>query len=261
MTDSAAFNHDQSGQPLTRTSGRQVLIYVAVSAAFALILLACFLPAINSVGRGPRAACPNNLKQIGIALASYESEHGCFPPAFTVDEAGRPMHSWRALLIPFLEIATLEGAYHFDEPWDSPSNRRLLDRMPNCFRCPKDVDAPPGTTSYVAITGPNTAFPGRSAIRVDQITDGIRNTIAVVEMANSRVPWTCPSDVDIRYLHTASSGETTNPVAPIGGIHVGGMNCLFADGSTHFIAYSVGEEMLRALLTATGGEEINETPF
>ena len=43
--------------------------------------------------------CRNNLKQFGLAMLYYEWVHGSLPPAFTVDENGKPLHSWRTLLL------------------------------------------------------------------------------------------------------------------------------------------------------------------
>jgi hypothetical protein len=54
--------------------------------------------------RSPRRPiCVNHLKQIGLALHNYYSVYGVFPPAYVADESGKPMHSWRVLILPFLE--------------------------------------------------------------------------------------------------------------------------------------------------------------
>ena len=36
------------------------------------------------------------------------------------------MHSWRVLLLPYLDRSDLYKAYDFTEPWDGPNNRKLL---------------------------------------------------------------------------------------------------------------------------------------
>lgn len=71
-----------------------------------------------------RVSCLNNLRHIELALHNYHNAHGCFPPAYIVDESGRPMHSWRVLL-PYLEQEALYDQYDFSEPWDGPNNRKL----------------------------------------------------------------------------------------------------------------------------------------
>jgi hypothetical protein len=57
-----------------------------------------------AVRGGTTAPCINNLKQIGLAMHNYHDAHGCFPPAYIPDENGKPMHSWRVLLLPYLEL-------------------------------------------------------------------------------------------------------------------------------------------------------------
>ena len=96
-----------------------------------LLLIALLLPAVRT---GPRASCrmscSNNLKQIALAMHNYHDVHGCFPPAYTTDENGRPMHSWRIFLLPYIEQQHLYDQYDFDQPWDSPHNMEVARQMP-----------------------------------------------------------------------------------------------------------------------------------
>lgn len=69
-----------------------------------------------------------------MAVANYRSTFGGYPPAYIADCDGRPMHSWRVLILPFLEQQNLYAAYHFDEPWDGPNNRKLAGRIGQVFR-------------------------------------------------------------------------------------------------------------------------------
>ena len=55
----------------------------------------------------------------------YEDEHGCFPPAYVADASGRPMHSWRVLILPYLDQQQLYDQYDFSEPWNGPNNQQL----------------------------------------------------------------------------------------------------------------------------------------
>ena len=45
----------------------------------------------------------SNLKQIGLALLNYEQTNGRLPPAAVADKQGKAMHSWRTLILPYLE--------------------------------------------------------------------------------------------------------------------------------------------------------------
>src|SRR5205807_8143584 len=78
----------------------------AIVAAFlAIVLLALLLPAVQAVMpfRLKRTLCRWNLMQIGFALHQYHDEYGSFPPAYIADEQGRPIHSWRMLLLPYMD--------------------------------------------------------------------------------------------------------------------------------------------------------------
>ena len=69
------------------------------------------------------------------------------------------MHSWRVLILPYLEQRALYDEYKFDEPWNGPNNGKLHSRVVECFSCPTDEQTISGQTSYVAVVGPETAWP------------------------------------------------------------------------------------------------------
>ncbi len=140
--------------------------------------------------------CINNLKLIGLALVNYHSYYNCFPPAYIADANGKPLHSWRVLIYPFMESSSIYSSYNLAEPWDGPNNRRLLDQYwPSCYNCPSR-DAKRGMTSYVMIVGPKTAFPGVRTISLDDIRDGAERTIVIAEVSNVDIAWTEPRDLD-----------------------------------------------------------------
>src|SRR4051812_11083639 len=64
--------------------------------------------------------CDGQMRQIALAMRSYQADYGCLPPAYIADAQGKPMHSWRVLLLPYLDQAGLYDAYNFGEPWDGP---------------------------------------------------------------------------------------------------------------------------------------------
>lgn len=132
----------------------------------------------------PAAQCP--LNQFQLALRNYHQTYGCFPPAYIADEQGRPMHSWRVLLLPFFECQDLYAEYRFDELWDGPNNRKLADKMPQIYHI---LSEPPSTsmTNVVVIVGPETAFPGSKSTRDEEFRDGLDNTILLTEIAGSAI--------------------------------------------------------------------------
>jgi len=211
------------------------------------LVIAWLLPSVEparSVGR--RHACTNNLKQIGLALQNYHDQCGSFPPAVVVDANGRPMHSWRILILKFFErpeAATIYDQYKFDEPWDGPNNRRLSLRIPSEYRCPKDQGAP-GTTSYLAVVGEETVWPGTTAVSIRNIKDGTSKMIQVVEADDTHINWLEPRDLDFATARQQLSHSQ----------HGKGFNVLFADGSVHFITSDFDPKLWQALLTRDGGE-------
>src|SRR5262245_44252816 len=100
-----------------------------ISGTTAVALLGCWLNiAVRDAREAARRSnCKGELKQIGLALLNYREAYGCFPPPYVADASGRPMHSWRVLILPFIDHAALYREYRFDEPWDGPNNRKLSD--------------------------------------------------------------------------------------------------------------------------------------
>ncbi len=229
-----------------------VVAVVVVLIAVIGILIALLLPAIQSArGAARRAQCTNNLRQIGIAMQAYQAEHNCYPPAYLPDENDQPMHSWRVLLLPYLGEEMLYEQYDFDEPWNSENNRRLIDRMPEVYRCPSETIADTSEPSYVMIVGPGTISDGPSNTREDQITDGLHNTIMFVEICDAGFDWLQPQDLDARqisYQINDGSGQGIRSNHP-GGVCVG-----FCDGSVHFLSDSTPPGTVRAMTTIAGGE-------
>jgi hypothetical protein len=199
--------------------------------------------------------CINNLKQIGLAMHNYHSKYKTFPPAYTVDKAGKPLLSWRVLILPYLEQESLFKEFHLDEPWDSPHNRALIERMPMMYRCPDSSGkaAAKGMTTYLVPRGKSTIFPGAEGVQLKQVTDGTSNTIFVADAPDDQaVTWTKPDDWEV---------DAAADLKRIFGHHPEGTIFSFADGSVHFIRDTVDADLLKKLLTRDGGEVIGQDEF
>ncbi|KKL58567.1 hypothetical protein LCGC14_2224090, partial [marine sediment metagenome] len=110
---------------------------VLVVCGVGLVALVGFLGRAIQLARqaAVHSACTCRLAQMQVALHNYHYEHGHFPPAYLTDDEGTPIHSWRVLILPYMEEDELYDAYSFDEPWNGPNNIRLANRMPAGFHC------------------------------------------------------------------------------------------------------------------------------
>jgi hypothetical protein len=88
---------------------------------------------------------------IASALQNYKDTEGCFPSSTAVAGGGRTRHSWRVLILPFLEEDLLYDSYDFSQTWNSSQNRAIRDRMPRAFALPGNANAGSGHTNYVIL--------------------------------------------------------------------------------------------------------------
>jgi prepilin-type processing-associated H-X9-DG protein len=238
-----------------------------------LVPLACFgliSPSVCSLrDAAQRANSSNSLKQIALAIHNYDDTFDELPQdTYTPD--GKPMLSWRVHILPFIEEEKLYSLFRLDEPWDSPNNLALLSKMPRIYAHPRHRTEKPGTqTHYRSFSSAGSVFerrpatppwqhlyvgpagvlsrpmPLRPAFGLKSITDGLSNTIFVVE-ANQPVEWTKPDDLD-------ASGNV--PMPKMGGLWRGDrFNALFGDGSVRTLKIDIPDEMLRAFISYRGGE-------
>lgn len=209
---------------------------------FGLALLLTPPPPQMGVTYARREICQHHLKTIALALHNYQRENRCFPPAYIADKRGHPMHSWRVLILPYIDdsAAKLYQQYKFDEPWDGPNNKKLLAACPKWYICPTaqfSRSRTPAETNYVAVVGVNTAWPGekpRDAVRPDLA----ESTISVVEVVNSNIPWTAPRDFNIDALSSPSqpiSPSRKHTTAARPGERVGAYAAM-ADGSVLYLS-------------------------
>jgi hypothetical protein len=209
---------------------------------------------VDLSGPWRRMECSNHLKEIALALHNYHDSYGCPPPAYVADEQGRPMHSWRVLILPFLDHGDIYAQYNFDEPWDGHSNRSLLNmNVPSVFQCPEDT-ASPTATSYVVVVGPETMWPGSTSVQFADIADGTSYTLMVVEVANSGIHWMEPRDLDFADLPMSVNPESGGGISSLHREQAWlpkrpyGANFAMADGCVQMLATDLPPETLRALL-------------
>jgi hypothetical protein len=171
---------------------------------------------------------------VGLAMKQYTMKYSSLPPAYVAGPDHLPAHSWRVLILPYLaQFTQFREQYRFDEPWNGPNNANLYDTTNEFYHCPTD----PGReieTSYVAVIGPKTVFPGARAMPVSEITDPA-NTIFVVETSNSGIHWLEPRDISI---DDALRGINKRPGPSISSFHV---DFFYRSLNNAFVAFGDGE--------------------
>jgi prepilin-type processing-associated H-X9-DG protein len=189
----------------------------------------------------------HNLRQLGIAFHNYEESYAHFPAQAICDGKGKPLLSWRVAILEYHDDSGLYKRFKLDEPWDSPHNKKLIPLMPKIYAAPGRAAAP-GLTHYQVFTGPNTLFTRPdSRPRITSITDGTSATFLLAESSKA-VPWTKPEDMEV----------TAKAMPKLGGQFKGFLHVLFCDGSVQRVKPNAPEKALRAYISPSGGEVVND---
>jgi len=243
------FRPVRNGEKLTLTLGGTADNPQMASVAVIGILVALLLPAVQAAREAARrAASRNNMKQIGLAMHNYAQANKTFPPAYSVDKNGKPLLSWRVLILPYMEGGEIYKQFHLDEPWDSDHNKALISLMPAVYRSPNSALLGQWKSNYLTPRNEKSIFPGKESIGFAKIRDGTSNTILTLEVPDaSAVVWTKPDD--FRY-------DEDNPLKGLTGMRAGVFLAGLADGSVRTISSTIDPMVLKALFTRDGGEEI-----
>jgi hypothetical protein len=228
------------------------------------------IPQMHVYSRGTRSIAPfwdsgcgainefaslSRLGAIGDALARYRAANGTYPPQYVADKDGRPMHSWRVLLLPYLgsDAASLYNQYDMTQPWDAPKNRVFARQIPSVYTSPYDTTHRRIITPYVAVSGEHTLWPGARAIKMSDISDDPSKRIAIVEAANSDIEWTEPRDIP---FSQAALGIRAGDGQGIRSYRASKIPVLLASGDRAWIPVPVPTDLLKALLTIAGSQRI-----
>jgi hypothetical protein len=191
----------------------------------------------------------NNLRRIALAMLLYQHEHGTLPPAYTADAAGKPLHSWRVLLLPYLGEEKLFAQIRLDEPWDSQHNSQFHDAAIAFYQCPS-AGLVPGQTTYSVVVGQRTPFGPAQGRALDAFG---MNLMLVVERSRP-VCWMDPASELAESTATAGIKSYRREGDGIGCRHPGGVLAAMRDGSAQFISYTLELSHLQSLLDGTAKE-------
>jgi hypothetical protein len=188
------------------------------------------------------------LRKLALAMHEYHDESGRLPAPASYDKGGKALLSWRVHLLPHLGQAALYKEFKLDEPWDSPHNKKLLARMPAAYRPASAKLAAEFKTTCLTPVGEETVFPGKTGVRIVDITDGTSSTILLLDAADDHaVPWTKPGDLKV---------DKKDPLKGLGFRHGGRALVAFADAEVRFVSAKVAPMTLWAMFTRSGGEVV-----
>ena len=121
------------------------LIELLVVIAIIAVLVALLLPAVQQAREAARRSqCKNNLKQVGLALANYESSFKCYPFGKGAGYAslGAPVYArWSAqsMILPYMDQSPLYNAISFLNPPDTPGMAGGVPFMP-AYQSPGNIN-------------------------------------------------------------------------------------------------------------------------
>jgi len=192
----------------------ELLVVIAIIGT----LVGLLLPAVQAAREAARrGGCTNNLRQIGIAMQSFNGARQTLPP-------GRGPHgccwgTWPVLVLPFMEEPVAETYVNWGgsnstnggERYDSVPNLATTTRRYKVLTCPSDIPNAPrsasgrsltshnyavnyGNTNYLQQTVSGVAFDGapfgmaedvenpRRGLALSEIRDGSSTTVLLAEV-------------------------------------------------------------------------------
>ena len=140
------------------------LVELLVVIAIIGILMGLLLPAVQNVRESARRTqCMNNLRQLGIAVASFESAFEVYPASgWTTAGSGNSdgkFVGWRPLVFPFIELANVEAEYDFSSNWWEGTNLDIATIEISTFLCPSVGSVYPVTSVVAKPPRPFLTFP------------------------------------------------------------------------------------------------------
>ena len=266
------------------------LVEVLVVLAIVSMVAALLLPAVQTAREASRRAqCASRLRQVGLALAQYESVRGVFPAAFT----RRPDHNVLTFLLPHLEQQAVYDRFNLARDWSAAANRPAREVDLPVFLCPtapagrryvSDFAAGTLITSgvWTPLLAAGTIRPrsdwtnlfsptaGRCTLAAE-VRDGLSQSFMFFECAGRPQSWRLGQFEPGRAISGAAWADDQAPfwvhsvchgAAMFGcsnnneiyAFHPAGANFLYADVSVHFHTPEMAADVFVSLFTKAAGD-------
>jgi prepilin-type N-terminal cleavage/methylation domain-containing protein/prepilin-type processing-associated H-X9-DG protein len=269
----------------------ELLVVVAIIGLLVALLLPA-VQAAREAAR--RTECQSNLRQLGVAMALHANAHGAFPVGclgyradFTVTPpAPARFIAWCVPLLPFVEQPAVADLIDVSLPSYHATNKQGAATIIETFLCPSTLESaltnPKGLWKGAAFTdyagiygveGPTRqettigaiqtladsslgVFVFEEAVAPKHIVDGLSNTAAIAETTVRR-------ETESEWINGQNvfAQDETTPINhrraagnEVGSPHPGGASLAFCDGHVEFVAETIEQDALNALLTRAGGE-------
>lgn len=195
-----------------------------------------------------------NLKMISLGMTGYHDTKGEFPAGGTFAPDGTMLHSWESYSLPWIGYSSRD--IDMDKPWNDPVNQKYFKCIIPEFINPEfrtaDLEDREGygLSHYAAnshVMGAN------KSMKFADIQDGAANTLLIGEVNSQFKPWGHPVN-----WRDPMVGINRGPRSFGGPPGSSGANFVMADGSIRFLTAQIDPDVLRALSTPNGNEEIRE---
>jgi prepilin-type processing-associated H-X9-DG protein len=232
------------------------LLFVAALLILAAVTLFQAVSTPRAVSQ--RGQCFLNVRSISRSILTHARNSRGLPSPIVNSGTNQPLLSWRARLLRHLNRPGDYDQIDFAQVWNSAANGKVTFFPIGEFQCPSHGTLFP-STNYFAVVGPQTAWPPDGGRTLGEITDGLADTILLIEAGDRGINWAEPRDLSFDEaveLLTSPTRQGVGHVVNHGFFYKPGhvLNVAFADGSVDWLHLPLDRELAVALLTVNGGE-------
>lgn len=225
---------------------------IAITLVVAIIYFFVLHP-LQRPRRGSRPPCISNLHNLSIGIQNFASTNGGKMPSPTF---GPHDLSWRYAILPLVDHSAIFHDYHRDKPWNDPANFKFAQTRIPIFVCPTNPTPRDAQgrfyTAYALLTGPGTAYDQSEPRKLEELPNGLTQTILVVEACGANIVWNEPRDLDVdrdRIQVNVPKESIQTGGGWVSSQHGNEINVAFADGSAKTISANIDPDVLKALAT------------